>query len=65
MPERVVRAQQAVGVGYRREILVEHLFLIDNGANLQQVERTSAVGVEIACKLNLHGSAHSLCTVAH
>ena len=65
MPERVVRAQQAVGVGYRREVFVEHLLLVDNGAYLQQVERPCAVGVEVTCELYLHRSAHSLCTEAH
>ena len=35
MPERVVRAQQTAVVGYRREVFVEHLLLVDNGANLQ------------------------------
>ena len=58
MSEGVVGAQQAFLVGNGRDVLFEHLFAVDDRSYLQQVELARAVGVDIACKLNLHGAFH-------
>ena len=62
MPERVVRAQQALLVGNLRQVLLKHLLAIHNRTNLQQIEFPRLVVVDITCKLYLHRALHLLLT---
>ena len=58
MAKGVVGAQEAVGVGQRGNVFVEHLLAIDYGAYLKQIELARAVDVDVAGKLYLHGALH-------
>ena len=62
--ERVVGTHQALLVGNRREVFLEHLLRIDNRTNLQKIERC-LVAFKIARKLDFNRSAHRLNTIFH
>lgn len=65
MPQRVVRTQQALCVGYGRQVLVKYLFGIYDGAYLQKVELARTVGVDVTGKLNFHRAFHGILAIAH
>ena len=65
MTKRAVGSQQAPAVWYGSHVLVEHLLGVYDGAYLQKVEVGRAVGIYIAGKLYLHGTAHGVGTIFH
>ena len=65
MPERIVGTEQAVGIRYRLHILVEHLLGIHYRTNLEQIELTGSIVVDIAGKLYFHRTAHRFGTKLH
>ena len=65
MSQGVVGAQQTIHVGYRPHVLVEHLLGIHDGTDLEEVEVAGLVGMDVAGKLYLHGTAHCLHSVSH
>ena len=65
MPQRVVRAQQAMLVGNGGNVFVEHLLRVYDGTDLQEVKFARAIGVYVAGKFYFHGSLHGLFAIAH
>ena len=63
MTETVMRTQQTLVIGNGIQVFVEHLLGVHDGSDLQQVELTRAVIVQIAGKLNLHRTLHLVGTV--
>ena len=58
MSDGAVGTQDASVVGNLCEVLVQFHAVVHHGAYLQQVELACLVGVQIGCKLNLHGPSH-------
>ena len=60
----IVAADKAVLIGYLSNIFVQLHLVIDHRTNLQEIELTRAVVVQVDGKLNLHGSCHLLLPIA-
>ena len=58
-------AYDGLVVGYLREVLVQLHLVVHHRTNLQQVEVTRPVGVELHRELNLHLAAHVLPSIFH
>ena len=63
MSEGVGRAQETLFVGDGLQVFFKHLLGIDDGSDLQQVELSRAVVIQIAGKLNLHRAPHLVSTI--
>ena len=61
--QRVMRAQQTVGIGNLLQILVEHLLRVDYRTDLEQVELSTTVVIKITGELDLYRPAHLLGTI--
>ena len=58
--QRVLRAQQTVGIWNLLEILIEHLLRVDNRPDLEQIEFPGAVVIQITGELDFDGTSHFL-----
>ena len=48
-----------------REVLIEHLLAVNDRSDLQEVELSRAVIVDITCQLDLYRAPHSFLSVSH
>ena len=65
MAQRIVRPQQAALVGQLRQVFLQHLLRVDDGAYLQQVELARPVVVDVAGQLYFHRPLHAFSSELH
>ena len=65
MSQGMVGTQQAVVIIDLGEVLIEHLLAVNDRSDLQEVELSRAVVVDITCQLDLYRAPHSFLSVSH
>ena len=60
MSQRIVGTEQTICIWYRLHILIKHLLSIHYRTNLEKIELTGFIIIDIACKLDFHRTAHRL-----